>query len=273
MASKDVEKTPRETADPTYTEDQKTAYFQELATGTLSAFRLHKEHELFDRDEKGEKGWRNVSEHCLAELARADVLADWLRFPEDVERDLKLAAAVHDFRKKKEILERRADPSWDAATVSVNKTAETLLMSPLNRNVIQIAEAPGSRGVLLAEKMLSEGNLTEPEIAYLVMHYLDDITSDSDWVNPAGTDEQGNAINDLDRRLLKLLANPKYAQEIEEGRKHLGGRNIVEAMLECGNKVEELLERLVRERSGIEVEHKRLPEMIDQEIKERIASM
>lgn len=259
-----------------YTEAQKTAYFQDLAISTLSSFRLHKAAEHFDYEDAQDglrvQGWRNISEHCLVEVARVDVLADLLNLPEDIKKDLQFAAAAHDYRKKGEILERKRDTSWDGATVSVDKTAELLWQSKLSRRAIEIAQAPGSRTILQIEKMLDEEpeHLSETDIAYLGMHFVDDVTSGSNWVSEA-TVENGILVNDFDKRIMNLLNNPKYAQEIEEGKLHLGGRTIVEAMLVCGDRVESLLEALIRERSGIDIEHKRLPEYIDSQIKSRIA--
>lgn len=263
----------------TYTEAQKTAYFQHLALSTLSSFRLHKAAEHFDyedaEDGSREQGWRNIPEHCLVEVARVDVLADLLKLPEDIRNDLKFAAAAHDYRKKGEILERKRNASWDGATVSVDKTAELLWQSQLSRRAIEMSQAPGSRTILQIEKMLDKGSddLSETDIAYLVMHYVDDITSGSNWVSEAIVENDGMLVNDFDRRLTSLLENPKYVQEIEEGKLHLGGRTVVEAMLECGGRIENLLEALVSKRSRVDIEHKRLPEYIDTQIKSRIAQV
>jgi len=79
----------------------KTKYFSNLALQTRQALRLHKEAGLWERKE-GKRDWGNVSEHCLVAVARSEIFADKLNLPENLKKDLMIAAALHDFFKKGE---------------------------------------------------------------------------------------------------------------------------------------------------------------------------
>ncbi|MBI4778927.1 hypothetical protein HY797_00550 [Candidatus Falkowbacteria bacterium] len=77
-------------------ERQKTKYFYRLAIKTREMLKFHKVVGLWQR-KGGERDWGNVSEHCLVEVARADIFAEKLKLAGEVKRDLVMAAALHDF--------------------------------------------------------------------------------------------------------------------------------------------------------------------------------
>ena len=56
----------------------------------------------------------------------------------------------------------------------------------------------------------------------------------------------------------------------EEGRKHFAGETTFAAQRRIGHLVEERLNRTIRERSGIIIAPRRLPEYIDAALKEEI---
>src|SRR3989344_5741892 len=85
-----------------FTTQQKTKFFANLATKNTGAFKQHAREGLWVRNEKGERDWGNVSEHCLVEIARVSVLADMIGLSKSVSKDLELAAGLHDAGKKQE---------------------------------------------------------------------------------------------------------------------------------------------------------------------------
>ena len=77
-------------------EEKKTEFFSKIALRNKDAVRAQKNGGLLDWDNESDRSWRNVSEHCLVEAARAEVFADKLGFSEDFKKDLVTAALAHD---------------------------------------------------------------------------------------------------------------------------------------------------------------------------------
>lgn len=80
----------------------KRRYFVSVGLGQIAAMRMHKDAGLLEKNSDSERPWGNVTEHCLVEAARADVLSELLKLPEDLSSDFKKAAALHDYFKKGE---------------------------------------------------------------------------------------------------------------------------------------------------------------------------
>src|SRR4051812_32393250 len=73
-------------------------FFHAVACRHLTEMRL-----LFNGGKLWKKeGWRPVVEHCLIQVAAADVLAELLGLPEEDKCRLMRAAAVHDWKKRME---------------------------------------------------------------------------------------------------------------------------------------------------------------------------
>jgi hypothetical protein len=104
------------------------------------------------------------------------------------------------------------------------------------------------------------------------MHYVDDYTINDRWVVPAEEGSHG-LVNDLDRRVDKNEANPRYQKLNEEGRMVFRGETAYQAQRRVGHLVEQRLASLVKEKSGNDIRPERLPEMIDQMIRREIENI
>lgn len=248
--------------------DQKRRFFVRLGLSVREALKLHKKSGLWDRKE----GWRNVSDHCLVEVARADVLADKLGLPEDIKKDLKIAAALHDFFKKseKEILAAGGE-SWDSSEKAHQEATRQMQKAGFNERVIRLANAVEHGSLAEIESILKKGQLSPEDTACLVLHYIDDYTIGSDWTSPAERTPNGDRINDLDRRMDKNESNPRYTRYNEEAMAYFDGKTAFEAQRQTGHLVEERLAILLGEKTGQVVDAKNLPQSVDIEIQKKIA--
>lgn len=244
----------------------KTRYFQKLGIKVRKSFGLHKHQgRLWDR----ENPWRNVSEHCLVETARSEVFADLLELPEDVKKDLRLATAGHDFNKRNEV-EKASGKGINNFIESGNQSEGWMRKTGFNERVIVWIRGLEDKRLLEAERLARKEDLSSDDIAYIVMHYLDDYTINADWVTPVNVLEDGRRINDLDRRIDRLEANPKYAQINEDGRTIFNGETAFQAQRRVGHLLEATLARLINEKQGRNLDPLDLPEFIDENIRQRI---
>jgi plasmid stability protein len=255
--------------EPEVDPEAKRRYFIKLGGETRDALRLHREHGLWDRAERGApRDWGNVSEHCLAEVARVSILGEMLKLPDDVIADLKIAAALHDFYKKAEIQKLRANgTSWEAYSEAGNEAKAILEGHGFTARQVALATSAGHETIPEAEALANKPNLTAGEVAWLIMHYTDDYTIESDWVTPATQNEDGTWNNDLRRRMQKNLANAqpggKYHGIHLAGNEHLG-EPTYDAQLRVGQLVENRLASLVGAQTGMTIEPVFLPEIVDQ---------
>lgn len=259
-------------------EHQKTLYFGRLGIQTKEAFRMHRAQGMWDRNVEGNRNWGNVSEHCLAEVARVSVLADVLGFSKETKRKLMVAAALHDFNKKEEMTIARSAHSqgrsvWEAFEEASQKKTNAMQQAGFDNDVIRLANAPPYGSILETEELLKKETLTEEDVAFLVVHYVDDISRGAAWVSPS-EEIDGKKINELDRRLGGGIGtNPIYLKLNEEGRAHFNGETVWEAALRVGHSMEEKLAGLVSNKIGYPLDPKDLPEFIDKRVRENIRAM
>lgn len=252
--------------------ERKTAYFSGLALQEKEALRLHRSEGLWQRTEDGDRDWGNVTEHCLVEAARVQIFAQILGFDESLTSDLMTAAALHDYFKKgeKEVLEQKG-LSWDAYSEAQEIAKTKLAEAGFNERIINLVGSVGHETSPEAEAIASQDSFSENNLAYLVMHYVDDYTINSDWVNSArGVGSQRE--NDLDARMDKNEANPRYARFNEEGREHFDGETAYSVQRRVGHLVEDRLADIISRKTGRSINPLDLPEFIDNVLKQRIAS-
>lgn len=266
----------------TGTVDQaKEQLFDRLRAQFPQAIELHRQFRLFELDKNG-RSWANVSEHCLIETARVEVFADWLSFTTELKNDLMLAAALHDFNKRFEIEAIEADiaaggsglTGYDRASEAAT---EKLQRSGFAEQVIRLVNSAGGRAETLfaLDAILSQAQSTDDDFACLVMYYVDSYTRGSDWVEPAA-EENGQLINDVDRRLHKIYTRPDYHRMNDESVKlfknhpHFSGKTTAEVMLSLGHTIETRLSALMAQRSNQIIEPARLPEAVDEVIRASI---
>ena len=230
------------------------------------------------------QSFRNVTEHCLVEAARAQAIAsaDFLNLNTLIANDLRRAAVLHDVNKKNEIemirtvraavsqeseAERRK-AMWDVVEREQRHTAEWMRKHSVAGAVVEIANGAGHLSLPHMEFLLSRKKLDEYELAQLAMHFIDDVTVDAEWARPA--EESGGVLkNDLDRRMDNNEANKNYQDLNSEG-KNRWGEMAFTRQRRVGHLVEERLIAEIERRTGTKIPPRRLAETLDQAIREKI---
>lgn len=240
---------------------QKRNYFSELAGSLTSAFAVHQAQGLWKRTPEGSRDWGNVSEHCLVEAARVGVMADLLQLPSDVKRDVQLAAALHDHYKKgeKEIMTAHG-LSLESYDQAGEASAQVIRDAGFSEQVTELASSVGHATVIQAEALATKPELTDYDKAWLAMHYCDDYTVNAEWAAPSEFTATGQRINDLDRRMDKNEANPRYAVMNQPDQ---NGRTIYGEQRRVGHLVESRLADLISHQTGQEIPPVDLPTIID----------
>lgn len=252
-------------------EAKKVQYFAKLGFQTREALKQHKIAGLWGTD------WENVTKHCLVQVARGSELADALRLSTQIKKELMLAAQLHDVNKKDEITAARAAYEkkasvWEAFEQATQHKNAQLRVAGFSDAVIRLANAAPYGSIPEAELLLNKEELEENDIAFLILHYIDDISIGDDWVKPAA-EEDNKTINQLDRRLRPPPTSTMHAQLNEEGRIHFAGQTVWEAAYNVGRKIEERLAKMVSQEVGREINPRALPEFIDQKIKASINAL
>ncbi len=265
-------------------EEKKTVYFSRLALDVLGAMKLHQNPGLlWEKNEGGKRDWGNVSEHCLVEVARVKELAKKVGFSPAMERELEQAAALHDFDKRLEMTAMKAaaarGESEAEASNSVDKIGEEALQAAgFSQNVIDIAGSVGGKLAQLFEmtRILGQAELTELEVARLIMHYVDGYTRDDKWVWPMAVEKDGETTNEVDRRTEKNLENPKYRKIDQELKPMFANHPILEGHGPLENEgivchlIEKRLVEVITQRTGETINSLELPQVVDEEIRKRI---
>lgn len=250
-------------------EKKKKEYFSKLALGVKSALELHKMEGLWEQ-KNGKRDWGNVSEHCLVEVARAEIFAEKLNLSQEIKKKLILAAAMHDFFKKSEV---EAFDKYGATRETIKRLndekKEKTKNLGIDETIKSISESVADDSLKEMERILQKKEPSEKETASLVMHYIDDYTINADWVNKSEKNE-GFIKNDLDRRIDKNESNPRYRQINEDGKLFFNGETAYQAQRRIGHMVEKRIAKLIELKSGEKIDPLKLPEIIDMEIKNKI---
>lgn len=254
-------------------EINKREYFYRLGLKVRKALQPHKAWGLWDRipgDPERKRDWGNVSEHCLVVVARGEAFADLLGFSPAVRNGLMLAATVHDFYKRgfREATRNSADPRADTLRAE-EESARIIEESRLQVEAVEIVKILGDSMITVAGKIAEQPVLSELDQAKLVLRYIDDYTMGSSWVD--SVDSSGK--NSLDRRVDVNDANPKYYQNSEQWREHLGGESLHEAQRRVGHLIEGRLTEIINTRCKEPVEPLSLPQFIDETVKQRIQNL
>ncbi|MBI4778926.1 hypothetical protein HY797_00545 [Candidatus Falkowbacteria bacterium] len=164
--------------------------------------------------------------------------------------------------------------NWELYEKSGEAQTKYLVEAKVKPEIISLVNSVAHSSLVDMEKLLEKDKLTEEETARLVMHYIDDYTINADWAKPTEKDQSGREKNDLDLRLDKAEANPRYDQINKDG---LGrfreNETAYQAQRRIGHDVEERLARLIKEKTGETINPKELPTVVDQEIKSKIELM
>lgn len=239
-------------------EEKKRDFFVKIGLRAREALEAHKDKSAGDMwgKKKTAEDWRNVSEHCLVEAARAEVFAEKLGFSEQVKRDLITAAVLHDFYKKHEIEKATREGLGPKNHMRATEEAAKILHKKgFSDRVVRLSGSMALDSLMETEEILKKENLSEEDAAFLVLHFIDDYSSGSDWV------EQG--VDSLDARINNLEANPKY--------KLL--KASFKSQRRIGHLVEKRLSDLITKKGTMAIaDSVDLPYMVDQEIRAKIES-
>jgi hypothetical protein len=251
-------------------EKAKTKFFAALGLKVKNAFQMHKEMGLWKRVE-GKRVWENVSEHCLVETARAEVFSQLLGLSDGLGKDLRLAAALHDFFKKDEVEIVKSSPTWEKFDQADRQEREIIRGAGFSDRVEKLVSCVGSSALLEIQELQKLPEFSEDDLACLVMEYLDDYTFNGEWANPVVA-KDGQKLNEVDRRVDKNEANPMYQLLNEEGKGYFGGETTFQAQRRIAHRSEEILAREINQRNSLEIDPKDLPQFIDEKIKQKILS-
>jgi len=256
-------------------DQQKRQYFIRIGLQLRQTLKLHKQEGLWDRNAQGERDWVNASKHCIVEAARSKVLANKFGLSLEMGEKLIAAAALHDFYKRKEIeAMRRPDKSvWGSSQEAAQQSDVIMKAAGFDDETIRLAESVGHLSLKETEEILVKENLAEGDIAFLMLHYIDDYTHNHDWTSEAVVDEQtGVSADDMDRRILRSEQSGKYEGLNQEGVGKFGpGETMFQAQYRIGVAVEKKLVELLGQKLGVQLDPKDLPAMIDGWVKEEIA--
>src|SRR3990167_8183654 len=154
--------------------EQIRSYFVKEGLRLRQAMKVHKKAGLWEkeRDSEGrlkrtEQGrlsdWANVSEHCLVEAARVDVLSDLLMLSPDIKKDLVTAAALHDFFKKREREIAKAGGGTLSSYEEASRQSENILTEVgFSKQIVRLANSVGSTSSVMVEteSLLNKNELT-----------------------------------------------------------------------------------------------------------------
>jgi len=256
-------------------EERKRKFFSKEILSVKSAFQLHKNPgKLWDIVD-GKRDWGNVSEHCLVEVVRTEEIARMVGLPDEKIRELKLGAALHDFDKRIEIeMMKEAlknNESSSEASDNADKIGNNYLKNAgFSKNVIEVAGSVGGKPPELFDMMeiLEKEELTNQDIARLIIHYVDGYTRGSEWVEPMDAE-----MNEIDCRMQKSLDNPTYQKQNKEftskfdSHPLLRGRGPIENEALVCHMIEKKLAELINQKTGETINPLELPEIIDRKIK------
>lgn len=184
-----------------------------------------------------------------------------------------IAAALHDFYKRREIeIAASSGYSWEAFHRASEQATQLMREVGFSERVVRFANAPGHDSVIEIDPLLERETLSEEELAFLAMHYVDIITTENYWFDEVEVTSTGKK-NALDRRLDMAEAFPKYQRINEEGRKYFHGETMVQALRRTGKLIEQRLTGIINQRSGTAIDSLDLPTFLDSMVKREISEI
>lgn len=227
---------------------------------------MHSQAGLWERNPEHKRDWGNVSEHCLVEAARTDIFSDLLCFYVELRDDLKVAAALSDYFKKREKeMTKEVSNSKEAFALAELESHRLLKEAGFSDRVIYLADSTGTIKSIseTVPSLLKKTDLNDDDVGYLVLHYIDDYTIGSEWVTPTEILSDGILKNAFDRRMDDL--DRRYPELKESG--------FNDKQREIGLQVEQRLVGIISQRTNRQLNPKGIPEMVDQMIAQRIQSV
>lgn len=274
-----VEDSAAETA-----QGNKARFWAQKALSVREGIVMHiRSGEMTKDPETGERPWGNITEHCLVQVVRVETLGKWLELPNFLIAAMKMGAVLDDYHKKQEITATRqanqAGTSPLSAVRSEQKKGEDLLKdAAFSSRVIRLANSAGVDAPQLSEaqRILDQETLSDDDLAYLIVHYVDDCSVGTDWVIPSQVETGGRRVNVIDYRMQQNKAKIDYkiiSQEINNelsSHPKLGKMNSFDAASFVSHEIEKILAKRIAEKKGEFIDPLTIPELVDQKIKEAI---
>ena len=256
-------------------ENKATKYWAGVGFRVRDGMKMHK---LTGQLDKGSDSWRNVTEHCLVQVARSEVLGNLIGLQPDLISDMRMGASLHDFDKKQQITAtRQANQAGVSPLVAVRNEeiiAEDILRTAgFSDRVRRLSNASGGDVPVLVEvqKILDQENISDDDWGYLIVHYVDDCSIGTDWV---ARSSEGRNIIDYRTEQNKAKADyNKITQEMSlelSSYPRFGGMNNLDAMSFVSHQIEQKLAARIKKTTGEDVDSLTIPELIDQKIRESI---
>lgn len=264
--------------------EKKTQFWAQMALSVREGIRMHQVTGQMTKDpETHKRPWGNISQHCLVQVARVETLGRWIGLSDSLISEMKMGAALHDFHKKHDITATRQaiqdGGSPLAAVRAEQEKGEDLLRDAgFTSRVRRLASSAGgdSPQLIEAQRILDLGNLSDEDLAYLVVHYVDDCSIGADWVLPSQVGPNEERINIIDFRAAGNKAKPEYAiisQQITaelSGHPVFGSMSSYDAWSLVFHQIEQRLVQRIIARIGEDIDPTTIPELVDQKIREAI---
>lgn len=246
-------------------EEKKRTYFVRLARRYKPYYELHRlsgqTNRFKDKDKEGnhlrkKERWGDPTQHCLVELAAAEIFSDMLHLSSQDRQDLAVSALVHDAQKRPEIEKLKGVKDPNKVERVYKESKQFLLDHGVSPRVVELTGRVAHTSLPDFATLNADGSLKLKDNIPLVdmaMHYLDDITK--------GTD-----IVPFDARIdyLESVATTRYPYN-EEGRAVWGGRTFFQAQREIGH----MIEARLAEAAGID-DPKSFPDVINSRLLDKI---
>lgn len=276
MAQEIRERTPKEI---------KAGYWAKMALSVREGIAMHYISGQMTKDPQiKERPWGNVTEHCLVETARAEKLGKWIGLSDDLIRDMKIGAFLHDYSKRQEItVIREANKAGTSPLAAVKieqqESEQLLIKHGFGNRIRRLASSAGGYAPQLieAQRILDQTNISDEDWAYLIVHYVDDCSVGADWVEASKISTDGTRINIIDYRAIGNKAKTDYNRISEEIGAELayhpvlGGMNNHDSMSIVSHGIEKRLAERISERTGESIDPLLIPDLVDQRIIEDIA--
>lgn len=266
-------------------ERQKRRYWAGVGLSVREGIKQHQISGQLTKDAATlKREWGNITEHCLVQVDRVEILGRWIDLPEDLIMDMKLGAVLHDFSKRQEITAtKEANQNGSSPLAAVKKvqaeSEQILKDAGFSERVKRLTSASGGYAPQLIEcqRILDQSILSDDDWAYLIVHYVDDCSVGTEWVEPSRINPDGTRVNIIDYRAIGNKAKADYNRISEEigaelaGHSLLGGMNNHDSMSIVSHGIERRLAQRISQRTGENIDPLQIPELVDQKIRMAIS--
>lgn len=217
---------------------KKTNYFSHFAATHLPEMRILKKGGVLGKENRG---WRNISEHCLLEAVGADILAEYLGADR---KRLATSALLHDWYKRSEIEAMKKLGGAEGHRAAAKEELTLLHDAKVPEDIIQLMHAniPEHADTEYLEKRTREEK---------IMHFIDLITLNTTFV-------------DFRKRLDDASKKKTVVEFCDSYRPRYNGKSLLEVQEIAGSLEQKEFEHMLNLKPST------LVEFIETKLKERI---